>query len=100
VQFEKQEIEQAIPSRFEKIARKYPDRIAIKTERQVLTYAELNATANRVARAILAVQGSEAEPIALLFEKGAPLIAAMLGVLKAGKFFVLLEFPSARIAAV
>ena len=102
MEFEKQEIEQSIPRRFEKIARKYPDRIAVKTESCVLTYAELNATANRVARAILAVQGNEAEPIALLFEKGAPLIAAMLGVLKAGKFFVLLDpsFPSARIAAV
>jgi len=51
IEFRKEEIEQSIPSRFEKIARKYPDRIAVKTESHVLTYAELNATANRVARA-------------------------------------------------
>lgn len=102
VEFKKEEVEQSIPSRFEKIVRKYPGRIAVKTESHALTYAELNATANRVARAILAQQGSEVAPVGLLFEKGAPLIAAMLGVLKAGKLFVLLDpsFPMERIVAV
>ena len=102
VEFQKEEVEQSIPERFEKIVRQHPDRLAVKTANHVLTYAELNATANRVACAILAVHRGESEPIALLFEKDAPLIAAMLGVLKAGKFFVLLDpsFPSARIAAV
>ena len=102
VEFKKEEVEQSIPSRFEQIVREYPDRIAVKTENHVLTYAELNATANRVARAILAQQGSVLEPVGLLFEKDAPLMAAMLGVLKAGKFFVLLDpsFPKTRMAAV
>src|SRR3990172_6900259 len=102
VEFKKEEVEQSIPGRFEQIVRKYPDRIAVKTENHVLTYAELNATANRVARAILTRQGSVLEPVGLLFEKGAPLMAAMLGVLKAGKFFVLLDpsFPNTRMAAV
>jgi amino acid adenylation domain-containing protein len=102
VEFPKEEVEQSIPERFEKIVRMYPDRIAVKTENHVLTYAELNATANRVARAILAQLGSVLEPVGLLFEKDAPLMAAMLGVLKAGKFFVLLDlsFPRARIAAI
>lgn len=102
VEFRKEEVEQSIPSLFQKIVRKYPDRIAIKTANHALTYAELNATANRVARTILAQQGNESEPVGMLFEKDAPLIAAMLGVLKAGKFFVLLDpsFPKTRIEAV
>ena len=98
VAFGAEEIERSIPERFEQMVRKYPERIAVKTPDQVLTYAELNATANRVARAILQHQGEIPGAVGLFFEKGAPLIASMLGVLKAGKFFVLLDlsFPKAR----
>jgi len=98
VEFGRDEIEQSIPERFEKIVRNYPERIAVKEGGRIMTYAELNATANRLAQAILARQGNKAEPIGLLFEKSAALMAAMLGVLKAGKFFILLDssFPKAR----
>jgi amino acid adenylation domain-containing protein len=99
VEFPKEEIEQSIPERFEKIVRLYPDRIAVKTANQAWTYAELNGMANRLARAILAERGSGAEAIGILFEKSALMAAAMLGVLKAGKFFVLLDpsFPKERL---
>jgi amino acid adenylation domain-containing protein len=101
VEFARAEVEQSIPSRFEKIVSRYPDRVAIQTNNHVLTYAELNATANRIARTILQQQGDTAEAIGLLCEKSAALMAAMLGVLKAGKFFVLLDpsFPESRNAA-
>ena len=102
VEFRKEEIEQSIPDRFEKIVRLFPEQIAVKTDSHVVTYAELNSMANRVAHAIVAQNGSEVEPVALLFEKGIAQITAMLGVLKAGKFFVLLDpsFPKARIATI
>jgi len=101
VEFKKEEIERSIPDRFEKIVRMYPDRVAVKEADHLVTYAELNAMANRLARALVAQQGDEAEPIALLVERGAALLAAMLGVLKAGKFFLVLDpsFSKARIAA-
>jgi non-ribosomal peptide synthetase component F len=101
-QFTKEEIEQSIPVRFEKIVRLYPDRVAVKVRNQVVTYSQLNAMANRVGHSIVAQRGTEPEPVGLLFEKGVPLMAAMLGVLKTGKFFVLLDrsFPKARIATV
>lgn len=100
VEFKKEEIELSFPERFEKIVRMYSDRIAIKTADQVVTYADLNAIANRVARAILAERGSAQEPIGLLLDNGTALFAAMLGVLKAGKFFVAMDpsLPKARIA--
>jgi len=91
IEFKKAEIEQSIPDRFEKIVCMYPERVAIKTENHVLTYAELNAAANRVARAILAQRGRGSEPVALLLERGAPMIAGILGVLKAGKIYVPLD---------
>jgi len=31
VEFRKEEVEQSVPSRFEQMVRKYPDRLAIKT---------------------------------------------------------------------
>ena len=65
---------------------------------RTLTYRELNHAANRVAHAILAQRGETQEPIALLMEHDVPLIAAIVGVLKAGKICVVLDpsFPKAR----
>jgi amino acid adenylation domain-containing protein len=102
VEFPKEDVEKSIPERFEKIVEQYPDQIAIKTADQTVAYAELNAMANRLAHMLVIERGTKAEPIALLFQKHVPLVAAMLGVLKARKFFVLLDptFPKARIATV
>lgn len=97
VEFKKQDIEQSIPERFEQIVAHYPDRIAVKTKDQAISYDLLNNMANRVARALMARRGSEAEPVGLLFANGVPSVAAMLGVLKAGKFFVLLDSSSPKV---
>jgi len=102
VEFKKEEVEQSIPDRFEKIVSQYPNQIAINFGTQVVTYSELNAMANCVAHTIIAQRGSDPEPVGLLLEKGVEQIAAMLGILKAGKFFVLLDpsFPAERISSV
>ena len=96
--FEKEATEQSIPQRFEQQVSRYPDRLAVKTRSHQLTYAALNKVANRVARALLAQRGEGAESIALLLEHNASTIAAILGVLKAGKVYVPLDpsFPYAR----
>jgi non-ribosomal peptide synthetase component F len=93
-------MEQSIPKRFEQQAHRYPGRVAVKTREQQLTYHEFNQNANRIAWAILGQRGHKAGPVALLLEKGAPMIAAVLGVLKAGKIYVLLDpsYPYARTA--
>ena len=49
VEFTRDELEQSIPDRFEKIVRLYPQRVAIKTSTHELTYDQLNRMANRVA---------------------------------------------------
>ena len=100
VEFTKEEIEQSIPNRFEDMVRKYPDRLAVKTSNHALTYDALNKAANRVARAILAHCGEGQEQVALLLEHDAPVIAAMIGVLKAGKAYVPLDpsYPRKRLA--
>jgi len=98
VEFPKEEIEQSIPERFEKIVRQFPDRVAVKTRNSTQTYDELNKAANRIARAILTECGEDNEPIAVLLEQGAAAIAAILAALKAGKIVVFLDssYPCAR----
>ncbi len=61
-----------------------------------LTYDELNRTANRLARAIIDRQGEGNEPVAIFLEHGGPVIPAMLGILKAGKIFVVIDRPFPR----
>jgi amino acid adenylation domain-containing protein len=100
VEFTKEETEQSIAGRFENIVRKFPDRLAVKAGDRSLSYEALNRAANRVARAILAKCGPGSKPIALLFEHGIDAIVAILGTLKAGKFYFALDplFPKERIA--
>jgi len=94
-----EDVEQSIPARFEKIVRMYPERTAIKTTDDSLTYDQLNCAANPLARAIVAAEHVGNEPVAILVEHGAPLIVAIIGILKAGKMFVVIDpaFPELRI---
>ena len=94
VEFPEGEIELSIPERFEKIVGTFPDRLALKSKNRALTYRQLNEAANRVAGAILAVRGKKPEAVALMFEQGAAAMIAILGVVKAGKFYVPMD-PSA-----
>ena len=89
----------SIPARFEDIVRRYPDRLAVKMAGRELSYAQLNREANRIAWAIFERRGAAKESVALLFDHGIDVIAALLGALKAGKFYVVLEpsNPSQRI---
>ena len=100
VEFPEGEIEQSIPERFEKIVRRYPERIAVESAKHRFTYDALNRVANRIAQGILAECGPRVEQIALLLETDAPVIAAIFGVLKSGKIYVPLDpsLPRARLA--
>jgi amino acid adenylation domain-containing protein len=102
VEFEKEEIEQSIPHRFEKIALRHPDRLAVKTKAKEYTYHELNRTANQIAQRIFRHYEIGKKPIALLFEHDATEIVAILATLKAGRICVGLEpsYPSAKLSSI
>jgi amino acid adenylation domain-containing protein len=95
-------IEQTLTARFELIARRYPDRLAVKGAAHSMNYEALNRAANQIAHAVLDRRGDRAEPVALLMAKDAPMVAAELGLLKAGKTYVPLDptYPEARLASV
>ncbi|HEY9608354.1 amino acid adenylation domain-containing protein [Allocoleopsis sp.] len=91
VEFSRKDIEQAIFSRFAQQVNLFPNHIAVRTTADQITYKELDSFSNRVAHALIAKCGTHQEPIALLFEPTVQMVAAILGVLKAGKFFLPLD---------
>jgi len=92
-------MELVIPERFERIVQKYPHRTAIKSKNHSITYDALNKAANRIGRAILEALGCGNEPVGMLLGNGFGAVAALLGVLKAGKCYVAIDpsFPLPRI---
>jgi non-ribosomal peptide synthetase component F len=89
--FPKEDIEKSIPQRFEKIAARYPENLAVKIEDQSLTYDELNNAANCLARSIRSELGKRSEPIVLLTEQSIQAVIACLAIWKAGKIMVLID---------
>ncbi|MEV4342281.1 non-ribosomal peptide synthetase [Streptomyces sp. NPDC049590] len=75
-----------------------PDRPAVVLPRETVDYGELAARADSVARALLGARGEGAEPVPLMVLDPAWMLAACLGVLKAGKYYVPLNphHPAAR----
>src|SRR5262245_57839339 len=92
----------SIPEQFEHFATECPDRLAIKTPDECLTFAALDRESNRVARVIQALHRESQFPIALLVEQGAALAIGILGVLKTGRCYVSLKtsHPSQRLGLI
>ena len=85
------DVETSIPARFEKIVRQHPERVAVKVAQQTVTYEVLNKAANRVAWAIYHKRGADPEPVLLIAQQNTNAVAALLGVLKAGKILVIAD---------
>ncbi|GAA0658517.1 hypothetical protein GCM10010193_06510 [Kitasatospora atroaurantiaca] len=83
---------------FERTVAEHPGRTAVQDGDDRLTYAELNARANRVAHRIADLVPGDC--VAVAMRRGLDLVAVLLGVLKAGKTYVPLDpaSPAARIA--
>jgi amino acid adenylation domain-containing protein len=98
-EFAAEQIDQTIHRRFAATAAQHGDRPAIRTRHHAWTYADLDAASDRAARAVAANAGA-GERVALLFEHDAPMVAGMLGALKAGKTYVPLDpqYPRERVS--
>ncbi|MCC2097703.1 MAG: amino acid adenylation domain-containing protein [Hyphomicrobiales bacterium] len=77
----------------------HSDRIAVETETETLTYAELNAKANQLARYLVANGVKPGDRVGLLFAKTSDTYVALLAVLKANAAYVPLDqaFPAGRL---
>ncbi|MFB7667147.1 amino acid adenylation domain-containing protein, partial [Kitasatospora sp. NPDC056138] len=89
----------AVPELFARQVRATPDAVAVVAGGTELTYRELDLRSNRLARALVR-QGVRPEtPVAVLLERSAELVVAILAIIKAGGAYVPLDsrFPSSRI---
>jgi amino acid adenylation domain-containing protein/non-ribosomal peptide synthase protein (TIGR01720 family) len=91
---------QCIHVQFEAQARRAPGAIAVTDCDRQLTYGELNACANRLARRLRAAGAGPDAHIALLLDRSLEMVIAILAVLKAGAAYVPLdaEYPESRLA--
>jgi mycobactin peptide synthetase MbtF len=92
----------SIHARFTATAEAMPDNLAISWSDGMLTYRELDSSANRLA-AVLAARGAAREtPVAIMLPRGPQYVVAVLAVLKAGAMCVPLEpgMPSARVDSI
>jgi amino acid adenylation domain-containing protein len=73
---------------FEAQARQNPDRIALTFESQQLSYAELNARANRLAARLQKLGVKPETLVGICAERSVEMVVGILGILKAGGAYV------------
>ena len=85
---------------FEEQAQRTPRATAIVCEGRELTYAELDARANRLAHQLRTSGVGPEVRVAIAMERSAELVVALLGILKAGGAYVPMDpsYPAARLA--
>ncbi|MDQ3579315.1 MAG: AMP-binding protein, partial [Actinomycetota bacterium] len=76
-----------------------PDRTAVIGDETLIDYADLDARADRVARALRAEGVRLGDRVAILLERGPHLVPALLGTLRAGGAYVPVDpgYPEARV---
>ncbi|WP_247315356.1 non-ribosomal peptide synthetase [Ralstonia pseudosolanacearum] len=85
---------------FEAQVRRTPEAIAVEHEGRQVSYAELNARANRVAHALIGLGVGPDARVGLCAERSVELVVGLLGILKAGGGYVPLDpsYPQDRLA--
>jgi len=84
---------------FSQQVQRRPDSVAVVDTEQSWSYNELAARSNRLANHLLEIGVRRGEVVAIYAHRSAPLVAAILAVLKAGAAFTILDpaFPEARL---
>nr|WP_255595530.1 amino acid adenylation domain-containing protein [Lysobacter sp. BMK333-48F3] len=91
--------QQALHAAFEAQAAQHPQAIAVEQGQARLSYAELDAQADAVARALAARGVGCGDLVGLLVERTPRMLAALLGTLKAGAAYVPMDpaYPAERL---
>lgn len=85
---------------FERQAAHVPSRMAVVAEDASLSYEQLNARANQLARHLQSLDVRASSTVGLLLDRSADAIVALLGILKAGAAYVpiAVDGPTNRVA--
>src|SRR5205814_6319661 len=86
------EKENTLVSQLEKTLRSRASHLAIKSKSSQLTYADLDNLSARCAGALQRESANRFAPIALMMSHDAHLIAAMIGILRSGGFYFVLNW--------
>ncbi|MDB4948389.1 MAG: tycC3 [Gemmatimonadetes bacterium] len=91
----------SVPALFARHAAAAPDSVAVEDPRERWTYGELEKAANRIAHALVESGVRPGDVVAIWGFRSAALVRALLGTLKAGAAFLVLDpaYPSARLAS-
>ncbi len=94
------QLDQSIHRLFEAQAARTPDIIAVLFEDQALTYRDLNARANQLARHLRANAVTPDGLVGICVERSVEMVVGLLGILKAGAAYVPLDpgYPPERLA--
>lgn len=84
---------------FEEQVERKPNAVAVVCEGQVLTYEELNARANQLARYLRCIGVGPDKLVAVHIERSPEMVVALLGILKAGGAYLPLDpkYPPERL---
>ncbi len=82
---------QPVIAYFTQNAKKHPDHVAVVDAEKEYSYRTLNVLANRLAHSILALRGEGEEPVLFLSGREAASVVSILGIWKAGKFYIGLD---------
>lgn len=91
---------QSVSELFEAQALRSPAAVAMVWDGESFTFAELNQRANQLAHYLSSAGVGPEVPVALMLERSAEMIVALLAILKAGGAYVPLDpsYPQARLA--
>lgn len=91
--------EQPVHALVEAQGARTPERIAVRSGNEALTYAELEARAEGIARALAARGAARGRHIGVCLDRGPDLLATLLGVLRTGAAYVPLDpaYPAPRL---
>ncbi|MGW7488583.1 amino acid adenylation domain-containing protein [Streptomyces sp. NPDC054786] len=88
-----------LPALFEEQVRRTPERLALADRHRTVGYLEVNAAANRLARALVARGIGPEDTVAVMLPHGAELVVVLLAVLKAGAAYLPIDaaLPTERV---
>src|ERR1700723_4737811 len=89
----------SVQEHFAQVVARAPDVIAVSSPTEVVTYAELDRRANRIARRLLGLGVRPEDPVMVLQERSVEMVASILAIVKVGALYLPLHsaYPLARL---